>query len=863
MKKKLLNKMITMLLSLALTAVVVNVGNVAGADDYSSVEAELSEVGSAVFGTAGTALTPGIYSLPVSMKNASNISNDSMAAGCIAGAKLMVSETGKASVAVDLQPVTAFGLTIAASDWSIYQTEMITAGQNKKAQFTTDDTGAVNQITFDVPDNSWDGVYVNMFIDAPMNVYQDAYFLMDYANAALLDEPENKGFLYGAAQTELSAGTYSVPVRLRNASNHANDSAAVSVFPERAELIIDENGKAEIVASLGKVTMGPISDMAKDIKVYQNDAIDDSKKDAVVLETVMTGDDVVNGPKEVPSKISFEIPDNSYDGVYLSFWVDAMGYAPDAWLEIDYANAVLPGQPVVYAGKARVTQFGKYDVNVNVTVADGVIKGIQVEGSGFSGTYAEFNKTKLSEAAEGLKNAWNGMKASQDNAEQIYNVDAVSSATISSNAIRDGVLDALSLTYENEVINVPEKVEPGIYEVEIAYTTDIVEHSLTGGEKQAAKLTADNEGNLTLEVDVINGTAKEPLYVLGYNGYYADNDRSKELLTEHSSTVMGTMEFSDTYFAQGTPVVEKITTPLTGSLDKIYNTNVRLYVPAMNNLNGNVSGVEFENGIFNVDGFIKVYWDSMKRTGDYITEPDIDIYQDGKYTVDIALWHETQDQPSMGNAAFAENPKAVITTVDGAPTIQIRTNPVVIGTIKSALENMRFENNDGQIQYVSPVEKLSITASDGSAEHELEYISKLEFKLPSTDDGFIPVYIKVPYTPMGDDYIAARLKLDLNTLAVYDDTVTIDSAVNDGKDIKVQVTNNGEKRTADAVIARYDENGRLLGCLLRKADLSNGTSEIVFDGVGADSVVSSKVFLLNSIESHEPLAGVLNISEEG
>lgn len=135
------------------------------------------------FGLAGTALEPGAYTLPLSMKNASNINNNSMAAGCIAGARLKVNESGKSSITVDLQPVTAFGITLSASDWSIYQTEKVTAGQNTKAQFTADSTGAVNSITFDVPDNSWDGIYVNMFIGAPMNVYQDAYFAIDYQNA--------------------------------------------------------------------------------------------------------------------------------------------------------------------------------------------------------------------------------------------------------------------------------------------------------------------------------------------------------------------------------------------------------------------------------------------------------------------------------------------------------------------------------------------------------------------------------------------------------------------------------------------------------------------------------------------------------
>ena len=54
---------------------------------------------------------------------------------------------------------------------------------------------------------------------------------------------------------------------------------------------------------------------------------------------------------------------------------------------------------------------------------------------------------------------------------------------------------------------------------------------------------------------------------------------------------------------------------LEGEYSVIYNTNAKMYVPAMKSLNGNVSGVEFENGKFNSDCFVKVYWDSIEKIG--------------------------------------------------------------------------------------------------------------------------------------------------------------------------------------------------------------------------------------------------------
>ena len=45
------------------------------------------------------------------------------------------------------------------------------------------------------------------------------------------------------------------------------------------------------------------------------------------------------------TQITFTLPDNSYDGVYVNMFVDAMNYSPDAYLALDYANAVKTAEP--------------------------------------------------------------------------------------------------------------------------------------------------------------------------------------------------------------------------------------------------------------------------------------------------------------------------------------------------------------------------------------------------------------------------------------------------------------------------------------------------------------------------------------
>jgi len=101
---------------------------------------------------------------------------------------MTVAADGTAAVTVDLQSVSFAGLTAYASNWKIYQGTSAD-GKTVDAQYTTDEEGRVTQITFTLPDNSYDGVYVNMFVDA-MNYSPDAYLALDYANAVKTAEPD-------------------------------------------------------------------------------------------------------------------------------------------------------------------------------------------------------------------------------------------------------------------------------------------------------------------------------------------------------------------------------------------------------------------------------------------------------------------------------------------------------------------------------------------------------------------------------------------------------------------------------------------------------------------------------------------------
>ena len=123
--------------------------------------------------------------MTVSLKNAADPSKDSMAGSCIAGAATMViAADGSAKITVPLTSVSVGPMTAFASDWQVYKGGLDT--EKTAAEYTTDESGNVNSITFTVPDTSADGVYVNM---STMMHSNDAFMKIEYATAQLTSTP--------------------------------------------------------------------------------------------------------------------------------------------------------------------------------------------------------------------------------------------------------------------------------------------------------------------------------------------------------------------------------------------------------------------------------------------------------------------------------------------------------------------------------------------------------------------------------------------------------------------------------------------------------------------------------------------------
>ena len=494
-----------------------------------------------------------------------------------------------------------------------------------------------------------------------------------------------------------TAKTYIVPLTLKNAHNLEQDSAAVACPGKFGTLTFDADGTPKISTNLRSVTVGTLTDYAYDFKIYQGTkpSGETVAADIVAAQTVGKADG--NGNHEVPETISFAIPKDAYNttGVYLSMYVDAMGYAPDAYLQIDYAGAKESGDPslnfTTEVSTAEVEQFGNYNVTSQVTVKDGRITDVALAGNDFKGTHADDNQMYLNKAINGLGST-KGMKEKltglyMNDAQKLNDLDTVSGATYSSNAIKNATMNALGVKIEQEVIpDAPtEKPAPGLYYIEMKDRTDVVDHGLVGESKKVgAYLRVDNDGKMWLTYKIVSGTTGEPLYVLGYNGYYPNGDTTQPLTKEG---VTYSTESTTAPTIGDCTVVTDITVPLDG-ISQTYVNNVYLYVEAMKNLNGEVSGVYFDAGKFNINSTITLYWDTLYNLSEDSGAAELAKLSDGVYKLSGEMVKVNKVDMSMSNNAINHNIKLVVK--NGVPYVNMNFNSLTITSLKGYLKDLNY-----------------------------------------------------------------------------------------------------------------------------------------------------------------------------
>lgn len=153
-------------------------------------------------------------------------------------------------------------------------------------------------------------------------------------------------------------------------------------------------------------------------------------------------------------------PKDAYNttGVYLSMYVDAMAMRRMLIFRSTMQAAKESGDPslnfTTEVSTAEVEQFGNYNVTSQVTVKDGRITDVSLAGNDFKGTHADDNQMYLNKAINGLGST-KGMKEKltglyMNDAQKLNDLDTVSGATYSSNAIKTATMNALGVKIERK-----------------------------------------------------------------------------------------------------------------------------------------------------------------------------------------------------------------------------------------------------------------------------------------------------------------------------------------------------------------------------------------------------------------------------
>lgn len=353
------------------------------ADSAEAVSDGTEETAQTGFGTANTVLAKGTYTVPASLKNASDTSRDSMAASCIAGnATMEVAEDGSAKVTVPIQKVTVYGMTSGATDWKIYKGDL--KSETTDAEFTADENGDVTSITFTVPDKAADGVYVKMTV-ALMGSSVDAFLKLDYANAQTVAPAVDTAVLEitiaKADALEENAYTKASWDANKEAIDAANTAAKAAMEAKESQEAVDAANTAltDAMAKLAEAgdptALQEALNQAKALNEtdYTVKSWNYLAKYITEAETRIADRDTAKNMKRTTSNLNFYMGrlDPKYDTTKLEAKIaeakalNKDDYTADSWKEASIASAVSAAEGVISARDSKEQAEYAYDNLVN------------------------------------------------------------------------------------------------------------------------------------------------------------------------------------------------------------------------------------------------------------------------------------------------------------------------------------------------------------------------------------------------------------------------------------------------------------------------------------------------------------------
>ena len=209
-----------------------------------------------------------------------------------------------------------------------------------------------------------------MFGGLDVDHWMDVVLSLDFSKAQPLEAAPS--YEFGTAKTVLLPGEYELPVSMMKADKHEKPSMAGSCI-KGGTLLVNEDGSAVVTLKLGPVSVMGLTGWANQWKVFNEFDTTSAATDCQVVEQDEEGHETA---------ISFTLPYTDQDGVYCQMYVALMTMTSEAFLKLDFAEAVrigtdpsVPVEPTYEFGTAKTVLLpGEYDLPISMMNAANIEK---------------------------------------------------------------------------------------------------------------------------------------------------------------------------------------------------------------------------------------------------------------------------------------------------------------------------------------------------------------------------------------------------------------------------------------------------------------------------------------------------------
>lgn len=601
--------------------------------------------------------------------------------------------------------------------------------------------------------------------------------------------------------SNLANGTYSIEIQMMHSRDDGSFSMANGAVERTATLTI-EDGKQTLSVNFKPMELGPINGHLLKFWVYNAPTPDEARsfnqsyiQDNYVVHSNYYNQDGTNDPiydddGMYPGTITFKLPyfksTDGYNKIYGRVSVDAMASDQNVIMLLQYHTLKAVNiQPTLSLSAYELSMMVGEEQTVTATLKGEVSEGYTItKWESSNPSVATVDNGKITAKGEGI--ATITVTATKAGAADLTKTISVTVAPAGSKAVKVGKVDvsgntetvtlsgnfltsggADGVTVNGNTVTIHAKSSAaGITSSKVVIPQEtakallgktVVVETNTGSVTLDSALvgkiaSAGNDVTLTLAKASVPSSALGSFHT-AYN-FNITNAKGNAIPfgSGKATLTVASADAAHAYLIEDSTRAERM--PVSMSNGTATFTAIRSGLWAL-------SANEYEIGGAGETPDQKPDQPSTKPGGG-TTESGF-FLEDGNYYVNISLYKATSNELSMGNVAFKNNNRAIVTVKNGKVTrVQISTNPVTIDPYYSAIT--KFSIADGTRVNIEATGSLTTKP----AGKNYTYIKTVSFNLPNSAQPdirssitYVPVNFYVPDTPMDaavGEVLSARLR---------------------------------------------------------------------------------------------------------